>query len=151
MKKNIFEKNATLEILDRINQLNVASQPVWGTMNVEQMLAHCNVTYDMIYTSQYPKPKGLKKFFLKALVKGIVVGDKPYKKNSRTAPEFLIGDERVFEDEKQKLVNYIKKTQELGEKHFNHKDSHSFGILTSNEWSNMFYKHLDHHLSQFGV
>ncbi|MCJ8164098.1 hypothetical protein MKJ04_04535 [Pontibacter sp. E15-1] len=30
-------------------------------------------------------------------------------------------------------------------------ESHSFGRLSSQEWNNMFYKHLDHHLSQFGV
>ena len=34
---------------------------------------------------------------------------------------------------------------------FEGKESNSFGPLTKGEWNNMFYKHLDHHLSQFGV
>jgi SRSO17 transposase len=49
------------------------------------------------------------------------------------------------------LKAYIIKTQELGATHFEGKESHSFGTLTSTEWNNMFYKHLDHHLGQFGV
>jgi hypothetical protein len=41
--------------------------------------------------------------------------------------------------------------QELGEEHFDNKDYRSFGRLNVKEWNAMFYKHLDHHLSQFGV
>ena len=88
---------------------------------------------------------------LNALVKPIVVGEKPYKKNGRTAPQFLIVDEREFENEKTKLVDYLIKVQELGGSHFDGMESLSFGKLTEREWNNMFYKHIDHHLTQFGV
>ena len=91
------------------------------------------------------------KFILKLLVKNTVVSEKPYKKNTKTAPAFLIKYERNFDTEKLRLINYILKTQQLGENHFEGKESHSFGVLTKTEWNNMFYKHLDHHLSQFGV
>ncbi|RZJ50122.1 MAG: hypothetical protein EOO44_17000, partial [Flavobacterium sp.] len=79
------------------------------------------------------------------------VNDKPYPKNSPTASQFIVNNERSFELEKTRLVNYITKTQELGENEFEGKESHSFGKLTASEWNNMFAKHLDHHLSQFGV
>ncbi|RZJ66435.1 MAG: hypothetical protein EOO47_25375, partial [Flavobacterium sp.] len=81
----------------------------------------------------------------------LVVGEKPYKKNLHTAPSFLIADEREFEKEKTRLINYLNKTQQLGEVHFDGKESLSFGKLNKTQWNNMFYKHLDHHLSQFGV
>ena len=84
-------------------------------------------------------------------VKPIVVNEKPYKKSSQTAPEFLIKDERNFEKEKQRLINYIQKTEQMGAPAFEGKESHSFGPLSPQEWNNMFYKHLDHHLTQFGV
>ncbi len=45
----------------------------------------------------------------------------------------------------------MNKTQQLGENHFDGKESHSFGALNSKEWNNMFVKHLEHHLKQFGV
>lgn len=147
----IFKKESADGVIDRINKLTSSSPAKWGKMNVSQMLGHCNVAFDMTFDVNLPKPKGLKKFFLKFLIKPIVVGAKPYKKNGRTAPAFLIVDERDFQKEKSLLIAYIEKVQDLGASHFHNKDSHSFGVLTSKEWDNMFYKHLDHHLQQFGV
>lgn len=149
--KNVFNQNDTADFISRINKLTPTSKPSWGKMNVEQMLAHCNVTYEMVYDDIHPKPNVFKKFFLKLLVKNIVISEKPYKKNSQTAAEFIIKDSKKFESEKKRLIDYIIKTQQLGKNHFEGKESHSFGVLTSIEWNNMFSKHLDHHLTQFGV
>ena len=150
MKSAFNEDDITL-IIDRISRLNPTSKPLWGEMTVAQMLAHCSVTYELVYENKHPKPNRFKKFLLKMFVKNIVVSEKPYKKSSQTAPEFIIKDNRAFDDEKKRLINYIVKTQQFGEKYFEGKVSHSFGPLTKTEWSNMFYKHLDHHLKQFGV
>ena len=149
--KNIFDKKVVDEVVGRINKLTPKSAGLWGKMNVAQMMAHCNVSYEMVYTDKHPKPNGAMKLMLKLFVKQPVVNEKPYKKNSRTAPAFLIVDERDFEKEKQRLIDYLIKTQELGEDHFHNKESHSFGLLTKTEWNNLFYKHLNHHLEQFGV
>lgn len=150
--KNIFEKTVSDETIQRIAKLTPQTQPLWGKMSVEKMLAHCNVTYEEIYEEhKHPKPNVFMKFILKSFIKKIVVNETPYSKNGRTAPQFIIKDERVFEVEKKRLIDFIQKTQELGEAHFDNKESHSLGKLTKTEWSNLFYKHLDHHLSQFGV
>ncbi len=149
--KNIFEKEVTDELIARINQLSPQSQAHWGKMSVSQMLAHCCVSYEMALENIHPKPNFLMRLMLKAFVKQAVVGPKPYAKNTRTAPAFLITDERDFEKEKNRLITYLKKTQELGESYFDGKESLSFGKLTKQEWSIMFYKHLDHHLTQFGA
>lgn len=149
--KNVFDPAHTQELITRINNLTPASQPQWGKMSVAQMLAHCNVTYEMGFEDKYEKPGAFKRFLLKMFVKPVVVSEKPYRKSSQTAPEFLIKDERNFEKEKHRLIDYITKTQQLGGAYFEGKESHSFGPLTTAEWNNMFYKHLDHHLTQFGV
>lgn len=149
--KNIFNQNIAAETIDRINKLSPTTKPNWGAMNAAQMLAHCNVTYELVYDNKHPKPNAFKKFMLKLFVKNIVVSEKPYKKNGRTAPEFLIKDSKNFDTEKNRLIEHINKTQQLGEKYFDGKESHSFGTLTAAEWNNMFYKHIDHHLAQFGV
>ena len=151
MVPNIFELSITNQLINRINQLNQSTQTKWGKMNVAQMLAHCNVTYEMVYENKHKPPGAFLKLILKAFVKKSVVNDVPYKKNSSTAPAFLIADERNFLTEKERLINYLNKTQQLGATHFEGKESISFGILNSKEWNNMFYKHLDHHLQQFGV
>jgi hypothetical protein len=148
---NIFSTNVAEKIIARIEALSTSTQPKWGKMNVAQMLAHCNVTYEMCYENKYPKPGAFKRFILTALIKKTVTNEKPYSHNSRTAPEFLIVSEKDFAEEKSRLIGYIQKTVELGGAAFNMKESHSFGKLTTEEWNNMFYKHLDHHLTQFGV
>ncbi|MEM9831988.1 MAG: DUF1569 domain-containing protein [Bacteroidota bacterium] len=151
MTNNIFDKSVTDTLINRVNQLTPTTQNHWGKMDVAQMLAHCNVTYEMTYEDKHPKPNVFVKFMLKIFVKPTVVGSKPYQKNGQTAPQFIIKGARNFAVEKNRLIQYMKKTQELGESHFHNTESHSFGRLTKAEWSNMFYKHLDHHLNQFGV
>jgi hypothetical protein len=149
--KNIFQPAVTSEIIERINKLTPATTQLWGKMNVAQMLAHCNVTYEMVYNDIHPKPGLIMRFILKKLVKSKVVSEKPYPKNNQTAPQFIINNEKDFEKEKMRLIDYINQTQQLGENYFDGKESHSFGALAKTEWNNMFYKHLDHHLAQFGA
>lgn len=151
--KNIFEKAVTDEVINRVNQLTQDTEPSWGKMNVGQMLAHLNVAYEFVYDNKHDstKAKGFKKFLLKAFVKNMVVGEKPYPKNGRTAPQFLITDSKDFNVEKARFIEYLQKVLQDGEATFDGKESHSFGPLTKTEWNNMFYKHADHHLTQFGV
>lgn len=151
MYPNIFAKETVGQVINRIEKLTPTTQAQWGKMNAPQMLAHCNVLYDMTFTDKYPKPGFIAKFFLKIFVKGGVCGPKPYPKNARTAPQFLITEERDFDVEKSKMINGLRKCQELGGDYFDGKESHSFGNLTKEEWNTMIYKHLDHHLVQFGV
>ena len=148
---NIFTKTVADTVIQRINNLAPTTQGLWGKMAVAQMLAHCGVTYEMLYEDKHPKPNAFVRFMLKTFVKKNVVNEAPYKKNSGTAPAFIIKDDRNFEAEKARLIGFIKRTQELVEAYFDGKASHSFGNLTITEWNNLFYKHLDHHLTQFGV
>ena len=63
--KSVFSQTDTLEIINRINKLSPTSQRVWGKMGVAQMLAHCNVSYEMAYEDKHPKPNPFMKFILK--------------------------------------------------------------------------------------
>lgn len=148
---NLFHKSELDNVTARINQLTPGTKASWGNMSVSQMLAHCNIAYEMVYESNHPKPRGFMKFILKTFIKKMVTGPKPYKQNQRTAPSFLITGDRNFAVEKARMLNYLQKTQALGEAHFNQKESLSFGRLSSDEWNTMFSKHLDHHLTQFGA
>lgn len=149
--KNIFDAKDTQEMIDRINKLTPTTPSKWGKMSVDQMLAHLNVAYEMAYEDKHPKPNFFMQFMLKLFVKSAVVSEKPYPKNSRTAPAFVMKGDKDFAKEKDRLINYLKKTQTLGATHFDGKASHSFGPLSTTEWNNLFSKHLDHHLTQFGV
>ncbi len=148
---NVFEKSTTTAILKRLEKLKGDTVPQWGKMNAAQMLAHLNVNYDITYGKKEVNNNAFKRFMFKLFLKSAVVSEKPYRKNGGTAPYFIIKGDRNFEEEKAKLINYIKMTEEKGAAFFEGKESSAFGALTSKEWSNQFYKHMDHHFQQFGI
>lgn len=148
---SIFNAETTAKQLDRFNDLTPESKALWGKMNSAQMLAHLNIGYDATYGKIDEKPSAFTKLILKLFVRKVVVGEKPYAKNSRTAPHFVVSDPREFELEKAKLIANIQQVEKDGVAFFDGKVSPSFGKMTAQEWSNQFYKHLDHHFSQFGA
>lgn len=150
--ENVFDPQQSQNYIKRIQMLTPESQGKWGKMSVEEMLAHCNVTYEFVYEPEkHKKPGAVAKFILKTFVKKKVTGEGAYPKNSPTSPQFIIKSERDFKEEQKRLVGFIQKTQQLGEEAFDGKESFSFGKLNAKEWNNMFAKHLNHHLEQFGV
>lgn len=149
--KNIFDPQTTADFLTRLDNLSDTTIPKWGLMNASQMLAHLNVPYDLAYGVIDPGFGKMTKLMLKWFVKPSVVGEKPYKKNTRTAPIFKIEGQRNFQEEKAKLTAYITKTEQLGKDHFEGRDYVSFGKMTAQEWSNLFSKHMEHHFKQFGI
>jgi uncharacterized damage-inducible protein DinB len=151
MSTNIFSHETTTQLLQRINNLTPETRPLWGKMNVAQMLAHLCVMYEMVYDNNHKRPNAFMRFLITMIAKETVVGKKPYPHNSRTAPAFVITGQRDFEKEKARLIDYIVRTEQNGEVFFDGRESHSFGKLTLPEWNNYFFKHLNHHLTQFGV
>ncbi len=150
--KNIFNKDVSEEVIQRINCLKSNQKSLWGKMDVAQMLAHLNVQYEILYdNSKFKKPNFLMRFIMKKFIKPKVTGEQPFEKNGRTAPYFIVDSDKNFEDEKKRLIDYIIKTQQNGVDVLLPRDTKSFGTLTADEWNNMLYKHLDHHLQQFGV
>ena len=86
------------------------------------------------------------------LVKPMVFRNEyPLRKNSPTAKSLLVMDEQDLCKERQRLLGLIDKLAAGGTAGCT-KNPHSFfGKMTSEEWAILMYKHLDHHLRQFGV
>lgn len=151
MIPNTFDTKTQENNLARLNKLTADTTPKWGKMNAAQMLAHVNVAYNMALDENTKINRGFKRFIISLLAKKQVVSEKPYPKNGRTAPEFLVADQRDFEKEKAKLIGFINAVNTKGTAYFDGKESASFGPLSEKEWSNLFQKHLNHHFEQFGV
>lgn len=149
---DIFQADTVQQLTDRIGRLQADTQATWGKMSVSQMLAHCCVAYEQVYFPEKFKPvNGLKRWLLTYFIKPAVTGPKPYPKNGRTGADFIIDGKRDFEVERTRLLDFIHQVYSDGPGFFASRESHSFGKLTREEWNILFYKHLDHHLTQFGV
>jgi hypothetical protein len=80
-----------------------------------------------------------------------ILGEKPFGRNGPTDPSFIVADEREFSTERQKLVDLIAKFVQRGPDAAG-KETHAFfGSMTGQEWGETMYKHIDHHLQQFGL
>lgn len=150
--QNIFDAKDVQQYIDRINSLTPEAQQKWGKMNAEQVLAHLNVAYSMVFEPEkHKRPSFIAKFLLSNFVKPKLTNELPYKQNLPTSPAFIISDERNFEEEKKKLIGNIQRVQQLGRIAFEGKEHLNFGKINAQGWNNMFAKHLNHHLEQFGV
>lgn len=148
---SIFKPETSEDLFKRIDQLSPMSQRRWGKMNVAQMLAHCSIPYAQALGENKQDPPYLMKIVMRLFFRSMLTNEVPYKKNSPTAPAFIIVDQRDFEKEKAQLKSYITRVERLGINHFDGRPQITLGKLNAAEWSNLLYKHLDHHLQQFGV
>lgn len=148
--KNLFERETAEEVVSRINKLHPASPRQWGKMDVAQMMAHCSITMD-IASGELNLPRIFLGRLLAPFVKSLYTNDKPFGKNSPTGKELLVADARDFAREQEQLKMKVRQFSEGGEARCTRQPHPFFGALTPYAWSRGMYKHLDHHLRQFGV
>jgi len=148
--KNLYSNADTEAIVNRIDQLKPDSERLWGKMDVAQMMAHCSAALEMA-TGHTSPSRLLIGRILGPLVKSGYLSDKPFPKNSPTDKTFIITDKRVFEKERTKLKKLVMEFANGGAEKCTAHPHSFFGKLTPQEWSSSMYKHLDHHLHQFGV
>jgi hypothetical protein len=148
--KNLFESQTVDEVIGRIDKLQPASQRQWGKMDAAQMLTHCSAAMDMA-TGRLNLKRAFIGRVLGPFVKPIFTNEKPFSKNSPTAKELVFSNQQDFLREQQQLRDKIREFQKGGEAKCTRHPHPFFGPLTPQEWSRGMYKHLDHHLRQFGA
>lgn len=73
------------------------------------------------------------------------------RRNSPTVKDLIVGDDRDLKVERERLFRLIDRFVAAGSKGCTTHPHSFFGRLTPEEWAILMYKHLDHHLRQFGV
>ena len=148
--KNLFEQETVDDVISRIDKLQPTSQRQWGKMDVAQMMAHCSITMDIASGSL-----NLPRLFIGRLIgpfaRSIYINEKPFSKNGPTGKELVVAAPRDFTREREQLKLKIRQFSEGGEVRCTRHPHPFFGPLTPRAWSRGMYKHLDHHLRQFGV
>ena len=148
--KNLFQAEAVDELVSRIDKLQPASQRQWGKMDAAQMMAHCSATLDMA-SGRLNLPRAFIGRLLGPLFKSIYTNEKPFTRNSPTAKELVFADSRDFAREQEQLKLRLKQFHQGGQAQCTRHPHPFFGALSPQDWARGSYKHLDHHLRQFGV
>ena len=147
--KNVLDKQDASQLLARLDKLHPDSRPLWGKMNVFQMVVHCQKPLD-VYFGGLRLKRGLLSWLFGGIAKKKFLSDAPFPRNLPTIREFKILHEGDLQKEKNKLDEMIRQfasTAKATEIHMHP----FFGKLTGTEWAALLYKHTDHRLQQFGV
>ncbi len=147
--KNLYDPSSLQELLGRIEKITPQSQRQWGTMDVAQMLAHCANVFDMA-TGKINPPRVLIGRLIGRFFLSLYTNDKPFSKGGPTSKELKIVTPCNFDAEKARLIAAVKEFAAAGEAGCTRHPHPFFGELTPSAWSRGMYKHLDHHLQQFG-
>ena len=148
--KNLFQPEVVEELVSRIDRLQPASPRQWGKMDVAQMMAHCSAAFDMA-SGRLNIPRVLIGRLIGPLFKSIYTNEKPFSRNSPTAKELKFPDPRDFAREQEQLKLKVRQFHQGGEARCTKHPHPFFGPLSPQDWSRGMYKHLDHHLRQFGA
>jgi hypothetical protein len=148
---SILNREDNFALQNRINQLEPTAKALWGTMNPAQMLSHCQAPIDLVFGKLSLKTNLMFRIMGK-IFKNKILNSPRFKKNSPTVKEFLRNDDDInFEEAKATLLESLTHFAEHGEKAIKDNKHPFFGTLTNEELGSLQYKHLDHHLNQFGV
>jgi Protein of unknown function (DUF1569) len=149
--KNLYESVTVDEVKKRIAQVGPGSLPQWGKMSAAQAMAHCSAGLEWAVGDTVP-PRMLIGSIIGRFVKPKVLGnEEPMRRNSPTAKTLVIQDDRNLGTEKERLSGLIDRFAASGPERCTRHPHSFFGPLTPQEWALLMYKHLDHHLRQFGA
>jgi hypothetical protein len=149
--ESLFESGCVDEVQQRLSRLQPDQPRQWGKMNPAQMLAHCSLGLEMAAGEIRP-PRALMGRILGPVIKPMALREsEPMRRNSPTAKELVVNGDRDFETERKRLSGLIDRFAAAGSAGCTAHPHAFFGSLTPDEWAVLMYKHLDHHLRQFGA
>jgi Protein of unknown function (DUF1569) len=151
--KNLFDAGAVEDVKQRIMRLRLDSERQWGKTPVALVLAHCTSCLQMAMGVVNPRRAPFPGNVIGLLIKPLVLSDKPMRRNSPSVPELFTADptQCEFECERDHLIEAIDRFVSLGEACCSRHPHPFFGHLKPDQWATLMYKHIDHHLLQFGV
>jgi hypothetical protein len=152
--KDLFDPILVEDTKQRILQLRPESERQWGSMAVAQTLAHCTSGIEMAMGVIQAKRARFPVTLLGPIIKPLVFrDDKPMRRNSPSSPELFSADPTQCElqRERSRLIAAIDSFASQGAACCSSYPHPFFGPLSPQQWAILMYKHVDHHLRQFGV
>lgn len=148
--KSLFDPEVFRHTVTRVEALQPSAARQWGKMSPAQMLEHSARVVEMA-CGKGPQKQILPGKLLSWTIRRSFVGDEPFGRNAPTGRDFKIQNEPDFAAVKSRLLGLMRELQSLGERGCDGHVHTFFGRLSGTEWGITQYKHLDHHLRQFGA
>ena len=146
--KTLWDPAARAELCDRIGRLTPEASRRWGTMSAPQMVAHLVDSLRMALGELPVTSKNLPLRFTP--IKQLVIYWMPFPKSAPTAPELVARVPTDWPGDCASLITLVERFAARG-RSAGWPDHPAFGRLTASQWGVLVYRHMDHHLRQFGV
>ncbi|MBK9387611.1 MAG: DUF1569 domain-containing protein [Planctomycetes bacterium] len=147
---SLFSRPELDLLITRLERIPADQRPLWGKMNAAQMFAHCRAPL-RVATGQQKLKRSLAGWLFGRLAKRYVLRSREFGRNLPTDPSFLFANANDAQKELAALIDELRRFHAGGVAGLT-KDPHPFfGQLAPDEWDRLQWKHLDHHLRQFGV
>lgn len=148
--KTLFDVASRQSLLERISRLTPDAKAAWGKMNAEQMLAHLVEAMKLGTGELVTKPR--KMLIRYPPLKQLIIYVLPFPKGAPTAPELKRRDTDAgtLERNRAELARLMEDIAgRAGQKEW--PEHPAFGKLSRRAWGVLGYKHIAHHLRQFGA
>jgi hypothetical protein len=146
--KSIFNPRDHLALHERVQALRTDTIPLWGKMSAAQMVAHLSDSIRMASGELEVAPKKVP--FRYSPLKEFVLYVLPMPRGLPTAPELIARKAGDWTTEVADLRAQLNGVVERGAEALAPRHP-AFGKLSAKQWGVLIYRHMDHHLRQFGV
>ena len=134
-------------LLQRMDQVSPPRVPLWGTMNAEQMVEHVTAQLEMALGDIPVRRR--KSWLGRWPVRDLIIHWLPWPKGSPTAPELIRSTTADWDQVRRHFKQTFERVVQRGPEG-TYTPHPLFGRLSSRSWGVLMYRHLDHHLRQFG-
>jgi hypothetical protein len=146
---SILNESDRTAICSRMRALSASSTARWGRMSVTEMLEHLRLSAQMT-VGELKVADANKRAFQMFPLKHLILYVLPFPKGAPTAPELHPGAAASFEAERAAVLLLLDRIG-AGPREGAGPAHPLFGPLSWREWGAATYKHVDHHLKQFGA
>ena len=145
----IWEPSARQEILERFARLTPAARPGWGKMNALEMVRHCTLALDMMVGNAKVTPR--QGSLRNPLLRYLIIHVLPWPQGAPTGAELITtGYAGKWDSDTAALRRSLETLASRGaEGKF--EEHPAFGRLSGKSLGVLVWRHLDHHLRQFGI
>lgn len=145
--KTVFDPAARAELLQRMEMLRPDAPARWGKMNAPRMLAHLNAGMAMGLGELAVKPK--RSPLANPLGRWLGIYALKWPQGAPSAPELLAVPAAEWDADLARFRDLLERTGNCSPAGAWPRHP-AFGAMTGKQWGDLIYKHIDHHLRQFG-
>jgi hypothetical protein len=145
----IWHRASRAALIERLHRLDADSRPRWGTLSCPQMVAHLTEAARMALGELPVAPMG-PSYLRRTPIKQFIIYLYPFPRGASTAPELL---QRRCDNIEREMVDLEAALERLAAQSgaLQWPEHPLFGRLSPRAIGVLAYRHMDHHLRQFGV